>query len=295
MQSGGKILTFNDKYSEYLDFFNRGIDVFFESLKKNDYCKSIIDAAEYAVKNGGKRVRPVLCLAVSDMLNVDRISALKFAISIELIHSYSLVHDDLPAMDNDDYRRGKLSTHKKFGEAMGILAGDALLNLSMENVLNGTLSDNEVKAASFLFDCSGINGMIAGQVFDIEGENSGDISREHLFKISENKTAKLITAPLVIPAIISGKYIYELSELGRNLGILFQITDDIFDAIGDFKVIGKTPHKDENKITAVKVFGLEGAKIQAENLYKECKYIISKIPDSEFLSDFTDYIYSRQN
>ena len=228
-------------------------------------------------------------------MGVDKNVALKFALAIEFIHSYSLVHDDLPAMDNDDYRRGKPSTHIKFGEAVGILCGDALLNLAVEIIFSDGLNEREVKAAKFLFNCSGIYGMIAGQVFDIESEDGENVNEEHLYKISENKTAKLITAPIVIPAILSDKYAIELKELGKNLGILFQITDDIFDATGDIKVIGKTPHKDGNKITAVKVFGIDGAKEKAEVFYQKCKNIISKIPDGEFLGDFIDYIYSRQN
>lgn len=286
-------MIFKEQYDEYLNLINNEISSYFAEYKIGDTCLPIINAAEYAVKNGGKRIRPVLCVSVSDMLGVDRKTALKFALAIEFIHSYSLVHDDLPAMDNDDFRRGKPSTHKKFGEAMGILAGDALLNLAAETVLSGELKKEETKAAKYLFSFSGMKGMIAGQVYDIESEKSEQINKENLYKISENKTAKLLTAPLIIPAIISGKYFNELNELGHNLGILFQITDDIFDVLGDFNVIGKTPHKDENKITAVKVFGLDGAKIQAETLYKKCKKIIAEIPDSEFLSEFTDYIYGR--
>ena len=288
-------MTFKDRYEVYLQYFNKGLDDYLNGLKADNYCKTITDAVEYAVKNGGKRVRPVLCLSVADILGVDKNVALKFALAVEFIHSYSLVHDDLPAMDNDDYRRGKPSTHIKFGEAVGILCGDALLNLAMEIIFSDGLSEREVKAAKFLFNCSGIYGMIAGQVFDIESEDGENVNEEHLYKISENKTAKLITAPIVIPAILSDKYVIELKELGKNLGILFQITDDIFDATGDIKVIGKTPHKDGNKITAVKVFGIDGAKEKAEVFYQKCKNIISKIPDGEFLSDFIDYIYSRQN
>lgn len=288
-------MNFNLKFAEYRNSVNKAIDDFFAEYRKGGVCETIVEAAEYAVKNGGKRVRPVLCLALSEILGVEKTVALKFAIAIEFIHSYSLVHDDLPAMDNDDFRRGKESTHKKFGEAIGILAGDALLNLAAETVLSVCNSESTVKAAMLLFEYSGMKGMIAGQVYDIESEKIKCATEDFLYKISENKTAKLLTAPLLVPAIIGGKYYEELKEYGKKIGVLFQITDDIFDATCDFASIGKTPHKDENKITAVNLFGVDGAKKRAETLYNDCKSIISAIPDSEFLIEFTDYIYNRKN
>lgn len=288
-------MPFKSKYEDYLVRVNTAISDFFDKYNETVICKDIFNAAEYAVKNGGKRVRPVMCLAAAEMLNISEKEAIKYALAIEFIHSYSLVHDDLPSMDNDDYRRGKLSTHKKFGEAMGILVGDALLNLSAEVLLSGeSLNERELAAARLIFEYSGMKGMIAGQVFDIESEKNKNPNEEFLFKISENKTAKLITAPLLVPAILSGKYIEELKKFGKNLGILFQITDDIFDATGSREKIGKTPKKDLNKTTAITVFGLDGAKKRAEIIYAKCQEIISSIPNSDFLCDFTDFIYQRE-
>ncbi|MDY6367639.1 MAG: polyprenyl synthetase family protein [Clostridia bacterium] len=287
-------MNFNDKFSEYREFINKSIDNLFAEYDDDTVCKDILEAAKYAVNNGGKRIRPILCIVAAEALGIKKDNVLNFALAIELIHSYSLVHDDLPAMDNDDFRRGKLATHKKFGEAMGILAGDALLNLAAETVL--TSIDNESKeAAAFIFKCSGMKGMIAGQVYDLQSEKCPEFSENFLYKISRNKTSALLTAPLVVPAMLSGEYVSEFKSLGEKIGILFQITDDIFDETGEFTVIGKTPHKDGNKVTAISVFGLDGAKEKARELYSECKKILSVIPNSEFLSQIVDYVYTRKN
>ena len=289
------ILNFKDKYAEYLNVFCDYLTEYFSSIK--GIPENLYSAMEYAVSGGGKRVRPVLCLAISDMLGVDVKKTLPFALAIEMIHSYSLVHDDLPAMDNDDYRRGKLSTHKKYGEAMGILAGDGLLNLAYEILLSvNDFSLNELKASRIIADYAGSKGMINGQVLDIEGENADNVSESALYDIVINKTAKLITAPILVASSLGGdKYFNELKEYGYNLGLLFQTTDDIFDATSTFEEIGKTPHKDENKITAIKVYGLEGAKLKASIYYENCKKILDLLPNNSFLSDFTDYIYTRKN
>ena len=288
---------FNEKYNEYVEYFNDGLNRIFDK-DLTGTPNLLKDAITYAVKDGGKRIRPVLCLAAADMLKVDKSEVINFAVAVELIHSYSLVHDDLPSMDNDDYRRGKLSTHKKFGEAYGILAGDALLNLAVEVALNKeNFSKNDALATKILFNLSGANGMIAGQVLDLQNENSEEISDKILFTIFENKTSKLLTAPLLIASILSdNKYFSELELLGKNLGLLFQIKDDILDETGDFAAIGKTPHKDEkaNKLTSIKVFGLDGAKKIAEILYSSCKEILNKIPNSEFLSELIDRLYTRE-
>lgn len=288
-------MNFNEKYADYLAFINENINKIFSEYHDETVSEEIFEAAKYSVNNGGKRIRPILCLAAAESFGLNKRDVLKFAVAIELIHSYSLVHDDLPAMDNDDFRRGKPSTHKKFGEAMGILTGDALLNLSAEIILSGEMSVNEIKASRYIFDCSGMKGMIAGQVYDIESEKITDFDEDFLYKISKNKTSKLIAAPLVVPAIICEKYVDEMKALGENLGILFQITDDVFDEIGDLKTIGKTPHKDADKITAIKVFGLHGARRKAEEFYNKCKKILSAVPDADFLNALVDFIYSRKN
>ncbi len=283
-------------YNEYLTIFENNLSNVFTCLSK-DAPSTIVDAMTYAVTGGGKRIRPVLCMASASLLGVDLKQVKEFSIAIECIHSYSLVHDDLPSMDNDDFRRGKPSTHKKFGEANGILAGDALLNFAFELSLSKPdFNNNDVKALKFLSDCAGYNGMIAGQILDLESE--GKIANEQLlYKIFENKTAKLIIAPIIIPSILSeGKFYNELYDFGYNLGILFQITDDIIDVEGSLEDIGKTPNKDaeSDKLTSVKVFGLLGAKEKAKIHYERCIGAIKNLPNNEFLLELCDKVFNRR-
>ena len=288
-------MNFKIKYDQYLKYFNDGLTDYLEEIK--DSSNVLSTAIEYTVIGGGKRVRPVLCLSTADALGVDLKKALPHSLAVEFIHSYSLVHDDLPSMDNDDYRRGKLSTHKKFGEAVGVLTGDALLNLAFETVLSKKDFDLlDGKALQILADFAGKNGMIKGQILDLEGEKSNDITEMKLYDIVINKTAKLITAPLLISSVLAGgKYFDLLKEYGYNLGFLFQITDDIFDVTETLESIGKTPNKDTNKITAVNVYGLENARLKAKEYYQKAFNLIKDIKEFEFLREFTEYIYNRKN
>ncbi len=289
------MLSFSEKYDKYLSFFNKQLNLALKTIE--NIPKNLYEPMNYAVIDGGKRVRPVLLFATAEMLGLKLDFVKEFAVAIECIHSYSLVHDDLPAMDNDDFRRGKLSTHKKFGEAYGILAGDALLNFAFEYVLSKEDFDElDAKALKLLAGYAGVSGMIAGQVLDIENEKNNEINQETLYKIYENKTAKLLTCPLLICSIKSnGKYYNELKELGLNIGYMFQISDDIMDAEGTSELIGKTVKKDQaqDKLTAIKVFGLDGAKAQREFHYKKCLDILSKIENADFLFDFTQKLYER--
>ncbi len=291
------MLDFNAKYKEYLQFFEKSLNNKLNTLDKTAP-KVIKDAMSYSVEGGGKRVRPILCYAACEMLGGDITAVEELALAIEFIHSYSLVHDDLPSMDNDDYRRGKFSTHKQFGEAIGVLAGDALLNYAFETLFSKKdASDNYFSAAGIIARYAGYSGMIGGQVYDLLNEKNAAFSEEELYKIYLNKTAKLITAPLLAASCLQNKkYFDELSEYGYNLGILFQITDDIMDAFGTLEEIGKTPHKDdaENKLTSIKVFGAEGAKDKAKEHYLKAKNIIQKIDTTGFLTEFTDKMYLRK-
>ena len=295
------MVDFSRKYDEYLHFFN---DSIIERLNSLDFTapQVIKDAMRYAVSDGGKRVRPVLCYATCEMLEKDKSVVKNLALAIEFIHSYSLVHDDLPAMDNDDYRRGKLSTHKKFGEATGILAGDALLNFAFETILSDLPKENLLKgylnAAALIAEYAGYGGMIGGQILDLQNENNSSPTERELYDIYLNKTAKLISAPILAASRVNGdKYYEELKEYGYNFGIFFQITDDNLDECGTLEQIGKTPHKDdaENKLTAIKIFGIEGAKQKAFTHYLKAKNIIEKIDGEGFLTEFTDRIYNRKS
>ncbi|MBO5714403.1 MAG: polyprenyl synthetase family protein [Clostridia bacterium] len=291
-------MNFNDKLNGYINRFNTVLSEYLKSIEK-DVPKNLFDAIEYSLTPGGKRVRPVLCYAVADALGVELESVDYYSMAVELIHSYSLVHDDLPCMDDDDYRRGKLSTHKQFGEAMGVLAGDGLLNLSFETALKKQTNFSlDISALKVLFDCSGIFGMIKGQVLDLENENNSNATEQLMQDISINKTSKLITAPILISSIMSGSKYYDLfNEYGTLLGLLFQITDDILDVESSFEELGKTPNKDQktDKSSAVKIYGLEGAKNKATTMYNRCIEILNSIPNTEFLVNFTQKIYKRKS
>lgn len=290
--------NFDVKYKEYLRYFEDCLKDRLNSLNSSAP-DTIKQAMEYAVAGGGKRVRPVLCFAVCEMLGGKINEVKEAALAIEFIHSYSLVHDDLPAMDNDDFRRGKFSTHKQFGEAIGILAGDALLNFAFETIFSAeNLTDGYFKAARLIAEYAGYSGMIGGQVLDLRNENNDGAGEKELYEVYLNKTAKLISAPILAASLITGGKLFDaLKEFGYHLGILFQITDDIMDECGTMEKIGKTPHKDEaeNKLTSIKVFGLEGAKKLAEKHYLTAKNIISQIDGVGFLTEFTDKMYLRKS
>ena len=287
----------NAKYQEYLSDFNEFLDNYLSTLDVISP-QIIRDAMSYALKNGGKRVRPVLCLATCELLggNIERAKYL--ALAIEMIHSYSLVHDDLPAMDNDDFRRGKPSTHKAFGEANGILAGDGLLNLAIETCLSCNNIDNDyVLAVKAIFELSGYRGMVGGQVLDLKSENNNSLDYDTLLKIYEDKCAKLIIAPIISASLLSGgKYYKELYKYGYGIGMCFQIIDDVMDVEGELSSIGKTPHKDETsgKLTSVKILGIEKAKQLANDYYMSAVSSIKDIPNNEFLLEFAKKLYNRK-
>ena len=189
-----------------------------------------VKAMEYSLFSGGKRLRPVIVLNTARMLGEIDENIKKLALGIEMIHTYSLIHDDLPSMDNDDYRRGKLSCHKAFDEATAILAGDALLNKAFEVMLSGKHNENYIKAVKFISDCSGVNGMIKGQALDLSLNKNVD--EESLIDLSINKTSKLIVASMVSVGIyfgVSNNELKALNGFSQNYGIAFQISDDILD------------------------------------------------------------------
>ncbi|MGL4909887.1 MAG: polyprenyl synthetase family protein, partial [Cetobacterium sp.] len=213
-------------------------------LNKLNYPSVIAEGMKYSVLNGGKRLRPILLLMVLELYGKNLELGLPIGIAIELIHSYSLVHDDLPALDNDEYRRGKLTTHKKYGEAEAILIGDALLTHSFSIVADetkGISAEKLIKIIAMISNYSGINGMIGGQMVDIESEKK-KVSLQTLEYIHKNKTGKLLKLPVEIGAIISDSTEAEykaLEKYSESIGLAFQIKDDILDIEGDFEKIGK--------------------------------------------------------
>lgn len=291
-------MDFNEKYGAYLNEFNAVLQDFCNNLDcRLDILK---DSLKYSLEIGGKRIRPVLCLATADLLGVERKKVMNFALATELIHTYSLIHDDLPEMDDDDFRRGKPSNHKVFGTGNAVLAGDGLLNTAYSILLKECRKGTEfISAAEFISDCAGIYGMIAGQSADLLHENDKSFNEPTLNFIYENKTGKLLTAPVVVPAILGGGRCYsELKAFGRDLGALFQITDDILDIEGEFASLGKSIGKDckEGKFTSVAVYGLDGAKLRADVLAERCRAVLEGIDGNrDFLVRLVDYVRNRKN
>ena len=264
-----------------------------------DAPKSIIEAMSYSLFLDGKRLRPVIMLHMARILGISDDLIFPLCCSIEMIHTYSLIHDDLPAMDNDDMRRGKKSNHKVFGEDMAILAGDGLLNLAFEIMLSNCPeenSNNYIKAISYIAACAGIRGIIGGQVLDIgiKAKNINDLKKMHSLK-----TGKLFCASIMSVVYLSNleeeNYI-DYEEFCDNLGLLFQITDDILDVTGDEKILGKTLHKDKNlgKVTYVSLYGLEKAIKQADEVRDLCLAKLESIGQaSGYLSSLVKYIRQR--
>lgn len=269
-----------------------------------EYQKTIVDAMSYSVLAGGKRLRPMLTEASYQMFGGEGEELDAFMAAIEMIHTYSLVHDDLPAMDNDLYRRGKKTTHAVYGEAMGVLAGDALLNFAFETVADAMVrsaGDMRVaKAFAVLAKKAGIYGMIGGQVVDVESEKKGQqIDRDCLDFIYRLKTGALIEASLMIGAILAGASEEEVSlmeEAGTKLGLAFQIQDDILDVTSSLEVLGKPIGSDarNEKATYVAFEGLEKAGAEVERLSREAVAILDGFKrEHTFLRELFMYLIHR--
>ena len=286
---------------EKTDFFETELK---KELKELSYPETITKGMEYAILNGGKRLRPFLLFATLELLNEDIKKGVKSAIALEMIHSYSLVHDDLPALDNDDYRRGKLTTHKVFGEAEGILIGDSLLTyafyvLSQKN-LELLSSEQIVNIISKTSEYAGINGMIGGQMIDIESENK-KIDLETLKYIHSHKTGKLIKLPIEIACIIANleKDKREiLEEYADLIGLAFQVKDDILDVEGTFEDLGKPVGSDVDlhKATYPSILGMkESKKILNDTVEKAKEIIKNKFGEKtgKILISLADFIKDR--
>ena len=272
--------------------------------------KTIFEAMNYSLLAGGKRIRPILMeeayLMFSKKNGVSSNAIYAFMSAMEMIHTYSLVHDDLPAMDNDEYRRGKKTTHAVYGETMGILAGDALLNYAFETAAEA-FSDEEVnlsylKAYQVLAKKAGAYGMIGGQVVDIEteGMTADEVTIERLEYIHLLKTAALLESSLMIGAILGGATAEEveiMEQIGRKVGVAFQIQDDVLDVTSSMEVLGKPIGSDEknNKVTYVTLVGLEKAQAEVEKLSNEALALVEKLPvQSEFLKETILYLIHRE-
>lgn len=267
-------MDFNRQLENYVNMVNCEIKEVFHEV----HCpqRTVYDAMNYSILAGGKRLRPVLCLAVCDMLGGNISDALRVGIAIEQIHTYSLIHDDLPCMDNDDLRRGMPTCHKKFGEANALLAGDGLLTSAFEHLANvkeyKSMTLEQILEVIFeISKSAGCDGMIGGQIVDLECEGRCDVTEEILTYLHERKTGALIRVSALSGAIVANASDDEkklICEFAENLGLAFQIQDDILDCEGDESVLGKPIGSDaENeKTTYVTLLGLEEAKEKAHQL-----------------------------
>lgn len=266
----------------------------------------IFEAMNYSVRAGGKRLRPILMEETYHMFGGSSAVIEPFMAAIEMIHTYSLVHDDLPAMDNDEYRRGKKTTHAVYGEAMGILAGDALLNLAYETAAKAfgiEVDDTRVaRAFAVLAKKAGVYGMVGGQVVDVESEKSDDcpITREKLDFIYRLKTGALIESSMMIGAILAGASSDEVSrveQIAAKLGLAFQIQDDVLDVTSTLEVLGKPVGSDEknNKATYVTFEGLDKAVSDVERISKEAEKLLDDLGyDDAFLKELFEYLIHRE-
>lgn len=276
-------MDYQTQYKRYQDIFEKYL---LETINGLTSHEKLVDAMKYSLLAGGKRVRPVLMLATTEMLGGSIEKALPFALAVECIHTYSLIHDDLPAMDNDDLRRGKPTNHKVFGEDFAILAGDALQGLAFEICLKNCKDERDIKATYCLAECAGFSGMICGQAHDIDPILGG--GEEQLLQTEINKTSKLIIAPLKMAGILFGGDCNALQGFGEKLGLIYQFVDDLLDAVGDASLVGKAVGKDaeQNKVNAIKVYGIDGTRKQIEKLVSHAEKLISNIKNNEFLLTF---------
>jgi geranylgeranyl diphosphate synthase type II len=266
--------------------------------------KTIVEAMEYSLLAGGKRLRPML-FSESYALFGGRQKqvAAYFMAAIEMIHTYSLVHDDLPAMDNDDYRRGRRTTHKVYGEDMGILTGDALLNYAYETALSGVRqaenTEAAVEACAILAKKAGVYGMVGGQVVDVE-QTGRPLTKEQLSFIYRLKTGALLEASLMAGAALAGadtKILSALEEIGKNVGMAFQIQDDILDLTSTTQELGKPVHSDERneKTTYVSLYGMEEAKRAVETYSQTALTQLGDLPcESAFLNTLIQKLVYRR-
>lgn len=265
----------------------------------NTSYKSVTDAARYAIEGKGKRIRPIMMMAAYELFSDDTKTILPFCAAMEYIHNYSLIHDDLPAMDNDDLRRGRPTCHKVYGEATAILAGDALLTRAFEKITS-TNHEHALKAAYVIAKAAGEDGMIGGQVIDTENEGN-KIPLKLLNELHALKTGALIRASYMTGAILAGadeETVNKLGQLGSMTGLAFQIKDDILDVTSDEETLGKPIGSDSknNKTTYVSYFSVE----ECENLIKELSMKCNEIADEfgekgEFIKSLTEYLMLRKS
>ncbi len=297
------MMTIKETLSAYAQAFNARLSEFFplSNLPEN----RVVEAMKYSVMNGGKRMRPFLVNETGSLFGLDFEKTLRTAVALECLHSYSLIHDDLPAMDNDDLRRGKPTCHKAFDEATAILAGDGLLTYAFEILSDARTASADIRCeliAKLSSGAGALGGMVAGQMLDIYAEDNPKQTSETIIKrIEEMKTGRLISFACEAGAILgqaSDAERQKLLEYSRGIGVAFQIADDILDVEGDPKLVGKTLNKDaaQGKMTFVSLYGLDKAKQIEKELVEKAQEALSSFgAKAENLRLLASYIIERKN
>lgn len=252
---------------------------------------------EYSLFAGGKRLRPIIMLYMSEYFGVDEKKASAFCAAVEMIHTYSLIHDDLPALDNDDFRRGKPTNHKVFGEDFAVINGDALLNMAYETILDVCESKEDIAAAKLLAASAGHKGMCSGQAADLYFSDK-ECTEKDVEYINANKTGALLKACFVCPAALAGRedMISQLSKIGTLFGEVFQIKDDLLDRYGESEKLGKSVGKDDkdNKSTTLNILGKEKTYELIEEKKNQILYLTDEIGGLTFLHELTEFIVERE-
>lgn len=294
-------MNFQDKLKEKT---GRAEEVIKKYLPKEEgFAKNMAQAMNYSMLAGGKRLRPLLMEETYRLFGGEEKVIEPFMAGMEMIHTHSLIHDDLPAIDNDDYRRGRLTTHKVYGEAMGVLSGAALLNYAYEVMLQAFALTEEkervIKALTLMANKTGIYGMLGGQSVDVENDGK-PLTKEMLDYIYRNKTSALIEAAMITGAVLAGaeeKEVEIIGEAAGKIGLAFQIQDDILDVTSTEEELGKPVHSDEknNKVTYVSLFGIQEASEQVKRLSEEAVSLIRGLyQKNEFLCTLIQELVSRR-
>ena len=285
-----RLVNFQDELTKRTEDAERVIKDFLPA--EEGFARTMAHAMNYSMLAGGKRLRPILIQETYRLFGGEGKVVEPFMAGMEMIHTHSLIHDDLPALDNDDYRRGRLTTHKVYGEAMGVLSGVALLNYAYETMLQAfSLTEDQdrvIRALRVMAEKTGIHGMLGGQSVDVENDGK-PLEKEMLDYIYRNKTSALIEASMMTGAILAGADEHEVSvveEAAGNIGLAFQIQDDILDVTSTDEELGKPVHSDEknNKVTYVTLFGIEKASEQVEMLSEKAVELLKSLnKNNEFL------------
>lgn len=280
--------------------YRNEVEAYLAGCFTDEHCAhaELLRAMRYSLLAGGKRIRPILTLKFCELCGGDRNKALPFAAAVEMIHTYSLIHDDLPCMDNDDYRRGRRTNHKVFGDGMAVLAGDALLTAAFSACTDSEIPpETIVRVIHVLSEAAGESGMVGGQAIDIQGEHRS-FEESEICVLHRMKTGAMISAACRIGAIVGGGSESQIQAAGayaEALGLAFQIRDDMLDVLGNREKMGKAIKMDENKTTFMSLYGKFGCEKQIEQETEHAIAALHEFEDSEFLAQLADLLATRES